>query len=158
MGWNLMHRRGFTAGAKRRAFLMEGSERAEVQRRRAPCECKGLERRPGSPGDQDQQLDSIPGERGRDKAHSLWGRGRKCPHHLWAPTWVECPWGQTMGGSLSPCSSAPGPLINRPPLSRAHQWKSKMGLLRTPLSLLLLLLRQPVCLRTEDRPGCPGRS
>ncbi|XP_054576533.1 ficolin-3 [Eptesicus fuscus] len=30
-----------------------------------------------------------------------------------------------------------------------------MGLLRTPLSLLLLLLRQPACLRTEDRPGCP---
>nr|KAF6381963.1 ficolin 3 [Pipistrellus kuhlii] len=31
-----------------------------------------------------------------------------------------------------------------------------MGLLRTPLSLLLLLLREPACLKTEDPTGCQG--
>nr|KAF6443779.1 ficolin 3 [Molossus molossus] len=30
-----------------------------------------------------------------------------------------------------------------------------MGLLWTPLSLLLLLLREPASLGTEDRPSCP---
>lgn len=79
LGLELHAQAGFTVEAKRRAFQMEGSERAEVQRRRVPCECKGLGRWPGSPGGQDQKLGSTPGEWGRDQAHSLWGPGRKCP-------------------------------------------------------------------------------
>lgn len=59
-----------------------------------------------------------------------------------------------MRGSLVSC-----PPTSLAPYKRASSIRgtSKMGLLWTPLSLLLLLLGKPACMRTQDHPSCPGR-
>ncbi|KAM5268785.1 LOW QUALITY PROTEIN: ficolin-3 [Hipposideros larvatus] len=58
-----------------------------------------------------------------------------------------------MDGGLASCPStslAPYKLV---PSLRGT---SKLGLLWIPLALLLLLLREPACLRIQDHPSCPG--
>ncbi|KAM7100016.1 LOW QUALITY PROTEIN: ficolin-3 [Molossus nigricans] len=57
-----------------------------------------------------------------------------------------------MDKSLSLCSSTS---LAPYKLTSSLKGTSKMGLLWTPLSLLLLLLREPASLGTEDRPRCP---
>lgn len=42
-------------------------------------------------------------------------------------------------------------------LASSLRGASEMGFLWTPFSLLLLLLREPACLRTQDHLSCPGR-
>lgn len=42
-------------------------------------------------------------------------------------------------------------------LASSLRGTSEMGFLWTPFSLLLLLLREPACLRTQDHLSCPGR-
>lgn len=78
LGNGTSHTGGASVEAKRRAFQMEGSEGAEAQRQESPVNAKVRRDGPGALV-ADQELDSIPGEQGRDKAHAPWSRGRKCP-------------------------------------------------------------------------------
>lgn len=59
-----------------------------------------------------------------------------------------------MDGTLALCTSTSLALLQTGIFLRGT---SEMGFLWTPFSLLLLLLREPACPRTQDHLSCPGR-